>query len=67
MTYLNIHAVRLTVYDLGDTDLRDLDATGQAGTSEKKVSLSLRSSDAFHIRVTIKNRAFSDPLSASLE
>ena len=38
MTYLNIHAVRLTVYDLDDTDLRDLDATGQARTSEKKIS-----------------------------
>jgi len=38
MTYLNVHAVRLTVYDLGDADLRDLDATGQARTSEKKIS-----------------------------
>ena len=40
MTYLNVHAVRLTVYDFGDTDLRDLDATGQARTSGKRISLS---------------------------
>jgi len=41
LTYLNVHAVRLTVYDLGDADLCDLDATSQARTSGKKISLSL--------------------------
>jgi regulator of sirC expression with transglutaminase-like and TPR domain len=41
VTYLDVHAVRLTVYDFGDTDLRDLDATSQARTAEKRISLSL--------------------------
>jgi len=67
LTHLNVHAVRLTVHDLGDTHLRDLDATGQARTSGTSISLCLQPSDTLNLRITVQNRAFSDPFSTCLE